>query len=79
MVDVRSALAATLAIGIGLVAVVAPGAVVRLQFAAYGPTTGRHGEYGGEREIDDRLRWLVRAVGVAVLGVGVYLAAQPFL
>jgi len=79
MVDVRDALAAVLAIGIGLAAVVAPGAVLRLQFAVYGADTGRHGEYGGERELDDRLRWVVRAVGVTVLGVGVYIGIQPFL
>ncbi|SNZ04112.1 hypothetical protein SAMN06269185_0452 [Natronoarchaeum philippinense] len=79
MVDVRNTLAAVLAIGIGLGAVVAPAAVVRLQFVLYGADTGRHGEYGEDRTVGDRARWVVRIIGVAVLGVGVYLGAQPLL
>lgn len=78
MYDLRSALAAILAIGIGIALIVAPGMVLRLQFFMHGPTTGRHGEFG-EDEIDRKYLHLARLAGLLPLGIGLYLVAVPWL
>ena len=78
MYDLRTALAAVLAIGIGLALLLAPGAVLRLQFFTHGPTTGRRGKFGDD-EIEQKYLLAARAVGLVPLAVGLYLAAGPWL
>lgn len=78
MYDLRSALAAILAIAIGIGLIAAPGIVLRLQFFMHGPTTGRHGEFGDD-EIDQKYLLLARVAGLLPLGIGLYLVAAPWL
>jgi hypothetical protein len=71
MTDVRTLLAATLGLFIGVVCLVAPGAVVRVHVAGRRPHDGR-GEYGTDGSVPTRWRRLVRALGVGCLAAGCY-------
>jgi hypothetical protein len=79
MYGIREILAALLAFGLGLALVVAPNAVVRLQFFAQGPTTGRHGEYGEDQVLTEQQAWLARAVGLIPIAIAGYILAQPLV
>jgi hypothetical protein len=70
MVDARTLLAAVLGLLLGVVCLVVPGAVVRVQLAGRRPT-GRGGEYGTDA-VSGRWRRLVRAVGVGLVAAGCY-------
>ncbi|MFC7235171.1 hypothetical protein [Halosegnis marinus] len=72
--DTRTLLAAVLGVGLGLVCLAAPGAVLRVQFAGRLPDRG--GEYGTDGDGSDRLRLLVRVVGAALVLAGGYFAAS---
>jgi hypothetical protein len=71
MIDLRTALAAVLGVGLGLVLVVAPASVVRVQTAGRLPSD-RGGEYGDDADVSQRTRRLVRAIGLALVGLGCY-------
>ena len=73
MLDGRTLLAAVLGVGLGLVLVVSPETVIRAQTAGRLPSD-RGGEYGTAAEVSTRTRRLVRLVGVAVVGAGLYFA-----
>jgi len=81
MYTLRELLAIGLAAMLGVVLVVAPRPVIRLQLAWMDPTSGRHGEWGdGDgRELQTWWVWAARAVGLAILAVGGFVAAQPLL
>ncbi len=79
MYGVRDILAAVLAFGLGLALIVAPNTVVRLQFFAQGPTTGRHGEYGDDRLLTPRQEWVARGIGLVPIAIAGYILAQPLL
>jgi hypothetical protein len=71
MVDIRTALAAVLGIGLGLLLVAAPESVIRAQTAGRLPSD-RGGEYGDDAAVSARTRRLVQGLGVAVVGLGLY-------
>ncbi|MFB6091644.1 MAG: hypothetical protein ABEK02_01395 [Haloquadratum sp.] len=79
IVDLRTLAAAVLGVGLGVLFVAAPEAVIRVQAAGRLPRD-RHGRYGedGRSTADDRSgvasrwRWLVRGVGVALILGGLY-------
>lgn len=81
MYTIREYLAIALAAGLGLALLVKPEAVLRLQWFLFDPTTGRHGEWGGDRgrEFEDWHLWIVRAIGVVVLAIGAAILATPHL
>jgi len=70
MADVRTLLAAVLGLLLGTVCLVAPDAVVRVQFAGRRPP-GRGGEYGTDA-VSDRWRHLIRLLGVGFVVAGGY-------
>jgi hypothetical protein len=70
----REALAAVLGIGLGLLFVAQPGAIVRIHTAGRRPQD-RGGEYGSDRDIPERWRRLVQAVGVGCILAGGYFAS----
>jgi hypothetical protein len=81
MVDVRTLAAAVLGVALGIVCLVAPGTIVRVQTAGRLPQDryGRYGEDGASGGDDDGAgglptRWirLVQAVGVVLLVGGAY-------
>jgi hypothetical protein len=71
--DLRTLLAAVLGVGLGLFFLASPEAVVRIHTAGRRPP-GRGGEYG-EDAVAGRWRRLVQAVGVALVGAGLYFGA----
>ncbi|WP_137284156.1 hypothetical protein [Halorussus salinisoli] len=71
--DLRTLLAAVLGVGLGLLFVAAPEAVVKIHTAGRRPP-GRGGEYG-EESVAGRWRRLVQAVGIALVAVGLYFGA----
>ncbi|WP_435069216.1 hypothetical protein [Haloplanus sp. C73] len=73
MADVRTLLAVVLGALLGLVCILAPGAVVRTQTAGRRPN-GSGGEYGSD-SVATRWRRLVQALGVACLLVAAYLGS----
>jgi hypothetical protein len=73
--DLRAVLAAVLGVGLGLLLVAYPDAVVRAQTAGRLPED-RRGEYGAESGASDRVRTFVRAVGVVLVLLGVYFAVS---
>jgi len=81
MYTVRDILAIALAAILGVALLVAPAAVLRLQWFMFDPTSGRHGEWGNDdpREFDAKYLWIVRAIGVVVLAIGAAIVAVPHL
>ncbi|WP_435177341.1 hypothetical protein [Halorussus sp. AFM4] len=72
--ELRTALAAVLGVGLGLFALAYPEAVVQIHAAGRRPT-GRGGEYGEDSPTSDRWRRAVRVVGVALVAAGLYFGA----
>lgn len=76
--EFRTALAAALGVGLGLLIVAYPEAVVRVQTAGRLPHD-RGGEYGQDADLSRRWRLLVRGLGLAVVAFGLYLVAPAFV
>jgi hypothetical protein len=72
--DARTLLSAVLGVGLGLLLVAYPDAVVRAQTAGRLPDD-RHGEYG-EEAVSTQWRRLVQAVGLVVVAAGLYFAGR---
>lgn len=72
MADLRTVLAAVLGVGLGVVLIAAPGLVIRMHAVGRVPRD-RGGGYGADSTYPDRWLWVVRAVGVLVLLVGVLI------
>jgi len=73
--DYRTLLAAVLGVGLGVVLLAAPEAVVRAH------TTGRvpgDGGYGTDSDADGLTRRVVQGVGVALVLAGVYFGGVAF-
>ncbi|WP_299263563.1 hypothetical protein [Halorientalis sp.] len=68
----RELLSAVLGVGLGLVCLAFPGAVVRINTAGRVPG-GRHGEYGDDA-VPEKWKWVVRVVGILLLAGGGYFA-----
>ncbi|WP_255198451.1 hypothetical protein [Halorarius litoreus] len=77
MVDYRTLAAAVLGVGLGVLLIVAPEGILRVQFTGRVPGD-RHGEYGSDDGYSPRLVLLVRAIGVLVLLAGGYFGATVF-
>ena len=75
MADLRTALAAVLGIGLGLVFLLYPDTVLRLNAVGRLPRDRRR-EYGGTAPAPARWRWIVRGIGVGILAAGVYFGAM---
>jgi hypothetical protein len=73
MADLRTLLAVVLGVGLGAICLLAPDVVVRAHRVGRGPHD-RTGEYGADDATTDRLRLLVRLVGVGCILVGAYVA-----
>jgi hypothetical protein len=71
MADFRTLLSAVLGVGLGLLLLVAPETVIRIQTAGRLPTD-RRGEYGSDSTVPARWRRLTQAVGAALLAGGLY-------
>ncbi|MFB6105417.1 MAG: hypothetical protein ABEJ70_00450 [Halobacteriaceae archaeon] len=70
MTDFRTLLAAVLGVGVGLVLLAAPDAVVRVQ--TLGRVPRRRGEYGADGDAPTWARALVRVVGTGLVLGGAY-------
>lgn len=77
MADIRDLLAILLGLSLGLVLLAAPRTAFRLSVA--GGPQHRRGEYGADGEVPDRYLWLIRALGLACLGIAGYIAYRLFL
>jgi len=75
--DYRTLLAAALGVGLGMLLIVAPEAIVRAHTTGRVPGE-RGGEYGTDSVPDDRVRLLVRVVGVGLVAAGLYFGATGF-
>jgi len=72
--DYRTLAAGVLGVGLGLVLLAFPEAIVRAQMAGRLPQD-RRGEYGVDGELSRGWRWLVRFVGSALVAGGLYFTA----
>lgn len=70
MVD-RTLLAAALGVGLGFFFLAAPAAVVRVHLVGRRPHGG-NSEYGQAHQPPATWLWVVRAVGVALIGAGLF-------
>lgn len=77
MADLRTLLSAVLGVGLGLLLIVAPEAVIRVQTAGRLPSD-RSGEYGSDSTVPARWRHLARGIGVALLAAGLYFGWLAF-
>ena len=73
--DFRTGLAAVLGVGLGLVLIAYPDAVVRVQTAGRLPHD-RGGEYGQDGDLPRRWRLLVRALGLGAVAFGLSLGLR---
>jgi hypothetical protein len=73
----RELVAAALGVGLGLLLVVYPDAMIRSFLAGRSPQ-GRHGEYGTEGLPDEKWRWLVRGLGAVVVLAGLAFGTIGF-
>lgn len=73
----REILAVVLVAALGVALLLKPATVIRLQFFAHGPTTGRRGPYGEAQEFSAEKLWLARGVGLAALALGAVILALP--
>ena len=71
--DARTVLAAVLGVGLGIVLIAYPEAIVRAQTAGRLPHD-RGGEYGQDAGVSSRTRRIVQALGVLSVFVGIYFA-----
>jgi hypothetical protein len=77
MADIRDLLAILLGVALGLVLLAAPRTAFRLSVAG-GPQQ-RRGEYGADGNVPQRYLWLIRALGLACLGIAGFIASQLLL
>jgi len=77
MADLRALLAVVLGAALGVAMLLAPRTVVRLSVFTR-PTRGRRGDYGTDPSVPDAWAWVVRALGVACLGVAAVVAYQTY-
>lgn len=75
MVDYRTALAAVLGVGLGVVLLAFPSTVVRAHLVGRVPHD-RGGPYGTAEEVPERWRRLVRLVGVGLVLLGAAFGAS---
>ncbi len=75
MYGIREILAVVLSVGLGLFLVAFPGAFVRIQLVGRGPHD--RGQYGEDWEPPRKYTLPVRLLGLAAVGVGLFIAAQP--
>ena len=73
--DLRTLLAAVLGVGLGLLLLGYPEAVVRVQTAGRLPQD-RSGEYGSDAAVPQRWRRLVQGLGLVALLAGIYFGAR---
>jgi ABC-type hemin transport system ATPase subunit len=71
----RQALAAVLAVVLGAVLVAYPDALVRVHTLGRLPHD-RGGSYGEDATVATHWQWLIRAVGVVCVGLGVFFGYQ---
>ena len=74
MADLRTILSAVLGVGLGVVLLAFPTAVVRVQTVGRLPDD-RGGEYGQPVNVPDHWLWLVRVVGALLVASGLYFGA----
>ena len=74
MVDVRGLAAAVLGVGLGIVFIAFPRAIVRFQTVGRIPHD-RGGDYGSATAVPTRWVRLVQGIGVVILLVGLYIGA----
>jgi hypothetical protein len=75
MADLRTVLAAVLGVGLGLVLLAFPSAVIRVQTVGRLPDD-RGGPYGEPADAPASWRWVVRGVGMAFLLAGISISAE---
>jgi len=75
MYGIREILAIVLSVGLGGFLVAFPGAFIRIQLVGRGPHD--RGQYGEDWDPPRKYTLPVRLLGVAAVGVGLYLVAQP--
>ncbi|MFB6110174.1 MAG: hypothetical protein ABEJ60_04790 [Halodesulfurarchaeum sp.] len=73
----RELLAVVLGGLLGVVLIIAPRAALQLS-VFLGPTRRKRGEYGSDGPVPDWGLWVVRAAGLACLGVAGLIAYQTF-
>jgi len=78
MYETREALAAVLGIAAGLLFVVYPRLVLRVQTAGTRPDR-QPGPAGETPDLSSGWYWLIRGVGAVMLVGGLYFAARPWL
>lgn len=71
----RQALAAVVAVALGAVLIVYPEALVRVHTVGRVPHD-RGGKYGEDASLSAHWRWVIRAVGVVCIVLGLYFASQ---
>ncbi|WP_049979831.1 hypothetical protein [Halolamina rubra] len=74
---IRELLAVALGAVLGLVLVVAPGPAIRL--SVVGGPTQRRGDYGTDKPVPERWRWIARALGVACLAIAAWIGYRTFV
>ncbi len=77
MADLRTMAAAVLGVGLGLLLIAYPEAVIQVQTVGRVPRD-RSGEYGQDTPTDDQWRRLVRIVGAGILVAGIYFGLTAF-
>jgi hypothetical protein len=71
----RQALAAVLAVALGVVLITYPEALVRVHTVGRVPGD-RGGSYGEDGTLDARWQWLIRGLGAVCVVLGLYFASQ---
>jgi hypothetical protein len=74
MVDIRQLLAVVLGVLFGLVLLAAPRAALKLSVLSGPQGRRRDGEWGADDPVPAWLVWVVRALGLACLGVAAFIA-----
>ena len=75
MYGIREALAVALSVGLGVFLVAFPGAFIRVQMVGRGPRDP--GQYGENWQPPRKYTLPVRLLGLAAVGVGVFLLVRP--
>lgn len=75
MADLRDVLAVVLGILVGIVLIVAPRTALRASVFV-GPQRRRRGDYGTDDVVPEMWVWGARVIGVACVGIAVYIAVS---